>query len=175
MIGLRRGTVDVVPYALDWGPAFQNEALLLRKALGPDVLAIEHIGSTAIEGMPAKPIIDLMVAVGDLSTSKQLIPLLADVGYDYRPNDCVPDRHFFAKGEHGERTHHLSLAEADSTFWQRQVAFRDYMRSDPQAAAAYADLKMELSSKYSKDRNAYIDAKEPFVLGILRHLGFTNV
>ena len=58
MIGLKRGTVDVVPYALDWGPAFQKEALLLRKALGQAALAIEHIGSTAIPGMPAKPIID---------------------------------------------------------------------------------------------------------------------
>ena len=175
MIGLKRGTVDVVPYASDWVVEFQNEAVLLRKTLGPDALAIEHIGSTAISGMPAKPIIDLMVAVADLSQSRQLIPLLEDVGYDYRPHDCVPDRHFFAKGEHGERTHHLSLAEMASTFWQRQMAFRGYMRSNQQAAAQYADLKTELAAKYPNDRNAYIDAKEPFVVTILRELGFSNV
>ena len=175
MIGLKRGTVDVVPYAWDWVPAFQSEALLLQKTLGPTALAIEHIGSTAISGMPAKPIIDFMVAVANLSQSRQLIPLLEDVGYNYRPHDCVQDRHFFAKGKHGERTHHLSLAETDSTFWQRQVAFRDHMRTDQQAATLYAELKMELASKYSNDRNAYIDAKEPFVLGILRQLGSTNL
>ncbi len=174
MIGLKRGTVDVVPYALDWGPAFQKEALLLRKALGQAALAIEHIGSTAIPGMPAKPIIDLMVAVADLAKSRQLIPLLEDAGYDHRPHDCVPDRHFFAKGEDGERTHHLSMADASSTFWRCQMSFRDYLRTDHQAAVQYANLKIELASKCHNDRNSYTDAKEPFILGILRELGFTD-
>ena len=70
MIGLKRGTVDVVPYALDWVPAFQSEALLLRKTLCHAALVIEHIGSTAISGMPAKPIVDLMVAVAEGKTSQ---------------------------------------------------------------------------------------------------------
>ena len=174
MIGLKRGTVDVVPYASDWVPAFQAEALLLGKALGRAAGAVEHIGSTAIPGMPAKPIIDLMVAVADMDKSRQLIPLLGDAGYDYRPHDCVPDRHFFAKGQGGERTHHLSLAKAGSTFWCRQIAFRDYMRADREAAAQYADLKIELASRYPNDRNAYIDAKEPFILGFLHELGFSE-
>ena len=175
MIGLKRGTVDVVPYALDWVPAFQKEVLLLQKTLGQDALAIEHIGSTAIPGMPAKPIIDLMVAVADLAKSRQLIPLVEDAGYHYRPHDCVPDRHFFAKGEDGERTHHLSLAETSSTFWRRQMAFRDYLRADHQAAVQYANLKIDVACKYPNDRNAYIDAKEPFILGILRQMGFSDV
>ncbi len=175
MIGLKRGTVDVVPYALDWFPPFQQEALLLQKALGRVALDIEHIGSTAIPGMPAKPIIDLMVAVADLAKSRQLIPVVQDVGYDHRPHDCVPDRHFFAKGQDGERTHHLSLAETNSTFWCRQIAFRDYLRADQQAATQYAEIKIELASKYPNDRNTYIDAKEPFVLRILRQLGFSDV
>ena len=117
MIGLSRGTVDVVPYALDWGPAFQDETLLLRQTLGPDALALEHIGSTAIEGMPAKPIIDLMVAVDDLSTSKQLILLLADVGYDYRPNDCVADRHFFAASNLSPKTARISSDTSSASSW----------------------------------------------------------
>ena len=172
MIGLKRGTVDIVPYASDWAPAFQAEAKLLRKALDRRAGAIEHIGGTAIPGMPSKPIIDLMVAVADLDESRQLIGVLEELGYDYRPHDCVPDRHLLAKGTGGLRTHHLSLAEPTSTFWRRQLAFRDHLRTDRQAAAQYADLKIELAAKYPNDRNAYTDAKDPFILGVLHQLGF---
>jgi GrpB-like predicted nucleotidyltransferase (UPF0157 family) len=167
MIGLPRGTVQVVPYQAAWPRLFEDEAAHLRAALSEPALLIEHVGSTAIEGMVAKPIIDLMVAVASLEQAATLVPMMERLGYEYRGDGGAPERLFFAKGPPSRRTHHLSLAELTSAFWRETLLFRDYLRSHPAAAEAYRQLKHGLAAQHPSDRGAYTAGKEAFVKDIL--------
>src|ERR1043165_7658054 len=123
MIGLARGVVKLVPYQPEWPSLFKQEAVLLRSVLGDRALHIEHIGSTAIHGMSAKPVIDLMVAVAGLIEAKSFVPEVEALGYEFRPDEEVADRLFFAKGLRSNRTHHLSLAEPTSEFYREKIMF----------------------------------------------------
>src|SRR6058998_3599774 len=98
MIGLARGTVQLQLHLPEWKTLFEQEATLLRSAMGAAAQHVEHVGSTAINGMPAKPIIDLVVVVGSLKEAGVWIPTLQALGYEHRANDAVADRLFFAKG-----------------------------------------------------------------------------
>ena len=98
MIGLKRGTVQIVSYQPGWRRLFEEEAVTLRSAVGCHALEIEHVGSTAIEGMDAKPIIDIIVAVDSLDGARELVPIVEALGYTYKKNDDVPGRVFFVKG-----------------------------------------------------------------------------
>lgn len=167
MIGLQRGKVQIVPHHAEWKTAFQREAILLRSVFADAILNIEHIGSTAIEGMAAKPIIDLMCVVSSLEEAKSFRTRLETLGYEYRPDESVPDRIFFAKGPRSNRTHHLSLTEPDSTFYKEKLLFRDYLRTHTEAAEKYCRLKEELADKYADNRGAYTEGKSDFVKQIL--------
>ena len=165
MIGLSQDKVLVVPYDGRWRDAFQAEADRLREVFGEAL--VEHAGSTAVPGLDAKPIIDLMVAVESLETAEGFCPALAELGYEYRPEDDVPGRLFFARGPREWRTHHLSLAERDGEFWRVQLVFRDWLRAHPETAEAYRALKRELAEQFPDDRPSYTAAKSEFVLKIL--------
>ncbi len=167
MIGLSQDKVKVVAYQPGWRDLYEAEAQRLMAALGEAALAIEHTGSTAVEGLDAKPIIDLMIAVESLEAGEGLQPVLEELGYEFRPDDEVPGRLFHAKGPTENRTHHLSLAELDGRFWRVQLIFRDYLRTHPDAAEAYRLLKCELAGKYPDDRPSYTAAKGEFVLAAL--------
>src|SRR5262249_2101571 len=166
-IGLARGTVQVVQYQPGWRDLFAQEALLLRSAMDQEALEIEHIGSTSLEGMPAKPIIDLMVAVPDLTKAQRWIPRLEELTYEWRPERDVPDRLFFAKGPRNQRTHHLSLAERSSNFYQSKLLFRDFLRQHRDAFVEYQLLKLQLAKQHAQDRASYTKGKEAFVERIL--------
>lgn len=163
MIGLKNGTVKLIAYQSAWRVCFEEEAQRLRSALGTRMLHIEHVGSTAIEGMDAKPIIDIMVAIESLAKTRDLVPLLEALGYQYIEDDPVPDRLFFAHGPPDLRTHHLSLAEATSSFWEEHILFRDYLRTHSGALEAYRELKWRLAEKYPQERAAYTAGKEGFI------------
>jgi len=135
--------------------------------MGDAALNIEHIGSTALPGMWAKPIIDLMVAVDDLDGARVWFGDLETLGYEFRPDVEPPDRLFFAKGERALRTHHLSLARTDSDFYFEKMAFRDHLCSDSSAFEEYKELKMRLAERFPDDRKRYTDGKEAFVHEIL--------
>src|SRR2546423_12254807 len=167
MLGLSRGTVRVVPYRPEWAALFAREAALLRSIMGAAALGIEHIGSTSIEGMDAKPIIDLMVAVNSLGGAKVWIPELEAAGYEFRPDETVPDRLFFAKGPRSRRTHHLSLAEPTSEFYVHKLLFRNFLRRCAEARAEYRALKKRLARVHPEDRGAYTAGKRAFVERIL--------
>lgn len=166
MVGLERGTVELVPHDEEWEQLFEQEADRLRSALGDRALAVEHVGSTAIEGIVAKPILDILVAVEDLGEPEDY-PELEELGYTYRPNDGVDDRLFFARGPEDDRTQYLSITEVGSETHTEQLAFRDYLREHPQAAERYARVKLELAERYPDDRDAYTAAKSGFVQAIL--------
>ena len=171
MNGLKRGTVQVVPYRPVWKDLFRSEAVKLRSALGNHLLQIEHVGSTSIEGMDAKPIIDIIVALKSLDKTKALVPVLQTLGYNHKEDDDVPSRAFFVKGSPSQRTYHLSLTELESGYWKAHILFRDYLQTHGEVAEEYRLLKRELVEQYSDDRGSYTAGKEIFVERVLKLAG----
>lgn len=167
MVGLERGTVELSPYRAEWIQRYEEEVDRLQSILGDRVLDFEHVGSTAVEGLAAKPIVDLLAVVEDLDDGADLLPILETHGYEYRPNDDVPDRLFLAKGPRTNRTHYLSLTERDSDCYREQIAFRDYLRANDDITAEYESLKRELAANYPDDRDSYTEEKNEFIERVL--------
>ncbi len=165
--GLRAGQVRLVPYDPAWPAAYEREAARLRQGLGARALAIAHIGSTAVPGLPAKPLLDVMVAISSLGSTSELANVLAAMGYVFHPRDTIPDRHFFIAGDGDLRRVNLSLVELDAAYWRNHLAFRDALRTQPETAANYARLKAELAALFPDNRLAYTDAKGAFVARVL--------
>ena len=165
MIGLRRDIVKLIPYTAEWERLFEVEKSLLQLAIDQFVLDIQHVGSTAIPGMVAKPIIDIGIAVTNFEEARICIPPIVQLGYEYRGEYGIPRRHYFVKGD--PRTHHLHMNEIDSRDWENQVLFRDYLIQHSGLAEKYAALKMELAQQYPADREAYQDGKTPFIEQVL--------
>jgi len=159
--------VVIEPYDSHWPAAFVAERALLADVLAPWLAGpIEHVGSTAVPGLAAKPVIDIMAAVESLDASRGAIDAARDAGYCYFP--YKPDvMHWFCKpGEH-VRTHHLNLVPYASALWRDRLAFRDALRSDRKLAAEYAELKRELAIVHREDREAYTEAKTGFITSAL--------
>lgn len=167
-IGLKRGTVALMPHDPRWAEEFEREKRVLLETFGDRILAIEHIGSTSIPGIPAKPLIDILVAVESLDDIDDFIGTLPTLGYQYMPERRFADRQFFPKGPESKRTHHLSLVEPDSeTGWNSHTLFRDYLRTHEAERAEYARLKERLAAEFADDRERYTDGKQDFVLEII--------
>ena len=164
-----REEVVIVPHNPEWSNLFEKEATFLRGKLPESLIVrVEHFGSTAVEGLAAKPIIDILVEVSSLEeTRKQIVSVLEAEGYDYFwRTDVSPAYAWFIKRDsEGKRTHHLHLIEADSKLWER-LYFRDYLREFPDEAEYYAELKQALAEKYPNDRIAYTEGKAEFVVSI---------
>jgi len=167
MLGLERGTVELVAHQSEWHRLADEERSRLEDALHHSVEEIEHVGSTAIEGIPAKPVLDLLALADDPAPDSEYAAKLEPEGYELRENDPVLDRLFFAKGPTEERTHYLSIAERGSDCHREQIAFRDYLRANQDAAAEYARLKRELANEHGDDRETYTERKSAFVERIL--------
>jgi GrpB-like predicted nucleotidyltransferase (UPF0157 family) len=129
------------------------------------VVDVEHIGSTAVPGLGAKPVIDIMPGVRTPEDTNRCIAGLRRLGYEYVPEDTIPDRLFFRKG-YPERKLHVHVVQVGGDFWVRHIAFRDYLRAHGDAANNYASLKRKLAAQYPHDSLAYTDAKSEFILGI---------
>lgn len=167
--------IEIVEYDPRWPALFAEEAVRLRAALDPDlVVGLEHFGSTAIPGMAAKPIIDILIAVRSLAEARAtFIEPLEELDYVFWADNPKPDRLFFVKGmpPYGERrTHHVHVVEPTAEPWQR-LGFRDYLRTHPAEAKRYAALKRKLANDHRSDREAYTDAKAAFVAGIMAKVG----
>jgi len=160
-------SVRIVPYDPAWPSLFQQERLLLQEALGEWLGGpIEHFGSTAVEGLAAKPVIDIMAAVESLQGSRDAIAAAGRLGYVYYP--YRPDEmHWFCKPSAAFRTHHLHLVPFDSRLWIERLAFRDVLRRDPATAAEYAALKVRLATEFEFDRESYTEAKGPFIRRVI--------
>lgn len=166
-LGLAASSVGLVPYDDRWPALFQSEAALLRAALDGQVGRIAHVGSTAIPGMEAKPILDLMAEVPSLRAPPLLHWTLCRYGYLLEPGDDISDRLLFIKQNDGLSSHHLSICEPDSQFWHMHLQFRDRLRADQELAADYLALKRRLSSKYRSDRTSYTRGKAKFITHVL--------
>ena len=159
--------IEVVPYSESWPALYAAEAEMLRDALLPWLVAeIEHVGSTAVPGLHAKPIIDIMAPVRDLESSRPAIEAVQAVGYCYYP--YKPEQmHWFCKPTPAARTHHLHLIPWKSRIWQDRLAFRNALRRSPPLAQTYGELKLSLAAQFPLDREAYTEAKAPFVASVL--------
>jgi GrpB-like predicted nucleotidyltransferase (UPF0157 family) len=168
MLGLDRKSVELVAHRKEWKTLFEREEKLLRSALGDYARAIEHIGSTAIPKLVAKPIIDILIGVDDLSEVEKYLPELSQIGYEYRGEAGIAGRRYFRKGTFAVSTHHLSIVEKGGEIWRRHILFRNYLRANREAARAYNELKKQLAIKFKDRREDYTNGKTAFVEEILR-------
>ena len=168
MLGLPKGTVQLIPYTKEWKRLFEEEKKALRKAVGPYVEDIQHVGSTSIDipGMVAKPILDISIFIHSLALVKECVPKLEDLGYEYRGEYGIPGRHYFVKGE--PRTHHIHMMLPTCANRQNQVYFRDYLLQHPERALEYARFKQEWAASCDGDREAYTSGKDPLISQILK-------
>lgn len=154
-----------------WPALFEEEKARLLATTGALLAAIEHVGSTAVPGLAAQPIIDIMGGVRDLGEVTRYVAALEGIGYEHVPQYevYIPERRYFRRPRTGEglRTHHLHIVELTSSFWRRQLLFRNYLRTHPVALREYADLKRCLAAEYGADGRGYTDAKGPFIELIL--------
>ncbi len=168
MIGLQRKTVKLVPCSPEWERFFAEEERLLRAVIGAHVVDIQHVGSTAIPGMEAKPIIDIAMALRRLEDVERCVEPLERLGYEYKGDEGHPGRFFFAKGDPSRRTHYLHVVEWDSDPWKELLCFRDYLRQHKEVAGEYARLKRELARKSQGNRDLYTPGKAEFIERVLR-------
>lgn len=156
--------VEVVPHDPSWRDAFTAEAKHIAAALGANVVAIHHIGSTAIPGIHAKPVIDLLVEVDDIEAIDARSSAMESIGYQVMGEYGIPGRRYFRKDDrHGTRTHQVHAFQAGSAEAERHLAFRDYMIAHPTDARAYGELKRKLAEEYPHDMNGYMDGKDGFI------------
>ena len=162
MLGLPEDIVKLVPYTPEWTQWFELEKAQIEAVIGEHILDVEHIGSTAIPGMMAKPIIDLSVGVKNFDGAFICVEPLVALGYEYLGENGIPRRHYFRRGE-PKRTHHLHMVEVDSVDRERTLLFRDYLRQHPEVAQEYAALKDKLAHQFQHNRPSYMKGKTPFI------------
>jgi GrpB-like predicted nucleotidyltransferase (UPF0157 family) len=164
-----RPPVAIVDYDPLWPRLFEGEKTRILAATGNLLLQVEHIGSTAVPHLAAKPTIDIMAAVQQLSDSDNCIEPLERIGYEYVPEheQEIPERRYFRKGPSKRRSYHLHIVEITSEFWSYQLLFRDYLRRNKEVANDYQVLKRRLAAKYGSDRRGYSKAKTKFIERIL--------
>jgi GrpB-like predicted nucleotidyltransferase (UPF0157 family) len=166
--------IAVVEYDPSWPAQFRAEAAALTEVLGPWLVGpIEHIGSTSVPGVDAKPILDMMAGVHDLAAASDAIPLLGGQGYihyQHRPATLA----FYKQrpGDPGQDSHHLHLTEPGSSLWRERLAFRDALRADPALARQYQQLKVQLAAD-SPDLAVYTAGKRAFIVRVLKEAGVT--
>jgi len=162
-LGLKANLNLLVSYDPLWPDAFEDEKVRLAKALGPAAKGIEHYGSTAVPGLCAKPILDIMVGISPLAEWERCKPALEALGYDYAEGAGVPGHYIFGRGrDRTERTHLVHAVEYDGESWRGSLAFRDALRRDAGLRESYAREKRAAAAA-SGDRSAYNLRKGPFI------------
>lgn len=159
-------SLRLAPYDESWVRSYEVEAAHLRRVFGSMLVQIEHVGSTAVPGLVAKPIIDILAAVTSWDGFDGAAERLCALGYEYTPFPDTTDPRVFRKGPAEGvqlRTHHLHVTAAGSSCWRRILAFRDHLRAHPNEAAAYARLKQKLVGQFANQPDRYTDAKTEFV------------
>ena len=164
-LGLDRTVNRLAAPHPQWAQAFEEEAAHIRAAVGPDVLALEHYGSTSVPGLAAKPIIDLLIGVADLSVADRHAPVMIALGYDDAGDGGVESHRIFGKG--AARTHLAHFVVHGGAEWVATLRFRDMLRADAGLCTAYEQLKSRLVAEHPTDRAAYTAGKSEFILAAL--------
>jgi GrpB-like predicted nucleotidyltransferase (UPF0157 family) len=160
VIDLRK--VEVTTYNKAWPSMFEEEANELRKIFDSEVIKIHHIGSTSVKGLKAKPVIDIMPVVKNINRIDEFNTAMTDIGYEPKGENGITGRRFFQKGG-DNRTHHVHIFRLGNPEIERHLAFRNYLRSHPDAVKEYGNLKEELSQRFPNDIEAYIHGKDQLV------------
>ncbi|HUY50917.1 MAG TPA: GrpB family protein [Streptosporangiaceae bacterium] len=165
--------VEIVEYDLAWPGEFAGQRDTVTAVLGPWLAGpVEHIGSTSVPGLPAKPVIDMLAPVGSLRAAHYAVGALEADGWLFWPDDpCRYYRLWFLRPRPEARTHHLHVIECDHPHAQALLAFRDALRADPGLCRDYAQMKRDLARQHGDNRNAYSNAKGGFVERVLRGAG----
>ncbi len=165
-----RATVVLEPYSPDWPEVFEGERERLLAVLGDPAFRIEHVGSTAVPGLGAKPILDLLLGGPSLQAVEARIPDLCACGYDYLPEHeaVLPQRRFLACPRSRPRRFHLHGVALGSDFWVDHLLFRDALRASPELASIYFALKQGLADRFQDNRAAYTEGKSAFITGVVR-------
>ncbi|MDH5448232.1 MAG: GrpB family protein [Candidatus Bathyarchaeota archaeon] len=162
--------VKVMDYNPQWSELFENEKRLILKVIGRFVVGIEHVGSTAVIGLGAKPIIDITVAIKNLKDANKCIEPLESIGYEYAPEyeESMPERRYFHKGRPPRERHYdLHMVELLSDFCKRHLLFHNYLRAHPEVAQDYHELKKRLAVEYGSDHECYTEAKTSFIESVV--------
>jgi GrpB-like predicted nucleotidyltransferase (UPF0157 family) len=158
--------VNLTVHQSSWQDQYEKEASLLKKIFQGEMVEIHHIGSTSIPGMPAKPIIDILMAVQDILKIDQYNSIMQKNGYIPKGENGIPGRQFFIKGTDVNHSHHLHIFQAGSAEINRHLLFRDYLIVHPKEADRYAQLKLKLAKEHSLDIDAYQKGKDAFIKAI---------
>lgn len=161
--------IEVVPYDKNWKNKFENEKILVQKKLGENALKIDHFGSTAVEGLSAKPIVDILIEIPALNEElkTEFIQKMSEIGYQFiwRTDEEIPYMNFVKgyteSGFQGE-VFHVHCGERNHPLWDR-IYFRDYLKQHPEVAKEYENLKIELAKKHQFNREDYTNAKSEFI------------
>ncbi len=162
--------VYIASYDPRWPVLFEEERRRIEKVVVPWVIEVEHVGSTAVPGLDAKPVIDIMVGLRSMLDADRCVEPLAGLGYSYWEEGAMPHHRLFVMFvDEGQtaRTHNLHLVEAGAWYWRERLLFRDYLRNHPATAREYARLKHKLAERYRDNREAYTAAKAEFVAAVV--------
>lgn len=171
--------ISIVCYDQQWAQDFEELSEVLRDALGGLVARVEHVGSTSVPGLAAKPVLDIDLVIAKSTPMPHVIAALSALGYEHRGDQGIPGREAFGRADDlvprdgSERRwprHHLYVCRADADELARHLAFRDYLRAHPEAVGAYAHLKRRLAERHPTDRDAYCRAKTDFICEILANV-----
>lgn len=161
--------VIIVKYDPKWAVSYESEKLRIENLFKEKNLTIEHVGSTAVPGLAAKPIVDIMIGVENLDMGRTLVKPLQAIGYDYvfELEKEIPERLFLFRGTVKGHSHHIHITEPTTEFWHDHILFRDYLRNYADVARAYGKLKIKLARRYHTDRVGYGYAKTDFIEDVL--------
>lgn len=161
--------IVLIPYSPDWPAQFHAIREELLTVFAPTAVTIEHIGSTSVPGLSAKPVIDVLLGARSLADIELKIKPLSEIGYSYVPKYEVeiPTRRYFVKASATSLRVHLHVVELGSRIWQEHLAFRDRLRADASLRSQYQALKLRLAEEFADDKSAYTAAKGPFIQSVL--------
>jgi GrpB-like predicted nucleotidyltransferase (UPF0157 family) len=158
--------IELVEYNPKWVEMYEEEAASVMSALGNNAIRIHHIGSTAILGICAKPIIDILVEAGRIESIDSKNEAMIELGYEPRGEFGIPGRRYFSKGSDEKRTHHVHIFQVGDPQIEHHINFRDYLIAHPDKAKEYCKLKKQLAARYPKDVGSYTDEKSEFISDI---------
>lgn len=157
--------IIIVDYSPDWSIQYEQEKTQILNALGNEIVDIQHIGSTSVPGLAAKPVIDILLGLSQIPPQPTQISNLEVLGYLYCGELGIPGRHYFRRGM--PRTHQIHAVLVESEFWKTHVLFRDFLRMHPEAAQQYEAEKRKLAEKFHNDRDRYTASKAPLIEQLL--------
>ncbi|MDQ3931103.1 MAG: GrpB family protein [Chloroflexota bacterium] len=163
--------VVIADYNPKWPTYFEEEREPLAEAFGPYALDIQHVGSTSVPGLGAKPIIDIAVATEQYPLPDELVQRVVELGFEHVGEYGVPRRHYFRRGANGRYAVHVHALERTGQEYVRHILFRDYLRAHSERTRAYEELKRHLAETLGHDRHLYTDMKTDFVMETLRLAG----